>query len=73
MHRDHANELTIELVDGSNETLYSGKYFSVPSTLLHLKNYYDLSPSTYLELVDGSNETLNSGKYFSVPWRQART
>ncbi|MBN1605661.1 MAG: hypothetical protein JW940_03470 [Polyangiaceae bacterium] len=46
----HANELTIEVVDGSNETLYAGAHFSVPSTLAHLKNYYDLSSSTYLEL-----------------------
>jgi hypothetical protein len=46
----HANELTLEVVDGSNETLFSGEHFSVPSTMLHLKNYYDLSRSTYLEL-----------------------
>ncbi|MBP7867536.1 MAG: hypothetical protein KA419_16510 [Acidobacteria bacterium] len=46
----HANELTLEVVDGDNETLFSGQHFSIPSTLVHLKNYYDLSPSTYLEL-----------------------
>jgi hypothetical protein len=46
----HANELTLEVVDGNNETLFSGEHFSVPSTMLHLKNYYDLSASTYLEL-----------------------
>ncbi len=45
----HANEITLEVVDGSNPTLFSGEHFSVPSSLLHLKNYYDLSDSTYLE------------------------
>lgn len=46
----HANELTIEVVDGSNENLFSGEHFTIPSALMHLKNYWDLSPSTYLEL-----------------------
>ena len=46
----HANELVLEVVDGTNEVLFSGEHFSIPSALLHLKNYYDLSPSTYLEL-----------------------
>jgi hypothetical protein len=45
-----ANELILEVVDGDNELLFSGKHFSRPSTLLHLKNYFDLSPDTYLEL-----------------------
>ncbi len=46
----HANELTLEVVEGRNETLFSGEHFSVPSSMLHLKNYYDLSDATYLEL-----------------------
>ncbi len=46
----HVNELTLEVVDGSNETLFAGEHFSIPSTMLHLKNYYDLSDDTYLEL-----------------------
>lgn len=45
----HANELTLEVVEGRNETLFSGEHFSAPSTMLHLKNYYDLSDATYLE------------------------
>jgi hypothetical protein len=45
----HANELTFELTDGSNETLFAGRHFSVPSSLLHLKSYWDLSDSAYLE------------------------
>jgi hypothetical protein len=45
-----ANELSLEVVDGDNPTLFSGEHFSIPSSLLHLKNYYDLSDSTYLEL-----------------------
>lgn len=46
----HANELTLEVVDGTNELLFAGEYFSVPSSMLHLKNYYDLSDGTYFEL-----------------------
>jgi hypothetical protein len=46
----HANELTLEVVDGENDTLFAGQYFSIPSSMVHLKNYYDLSASTYLEL-----------------------
>jgi hypothetical protein len=46
----HVNELTLEIVNGTNDVLFSGEHFTVPSTLLHLKNYYDLTPNTYLEL-----------------------
>jgi len=46
----HANELTLEVVDGENEALFAGQHFSVPTALLHLKSYWDLTDSTYLEL-----------------------
>jgi hypothetical protein len=46
----HANELTLEITDGENATLFAGKFMTVPTAMLHLKNYYDLSESTYLEL-----------------------
>jgi hypothetical protein len=46
----HANELTLEVTNAENETLFAGEFFSIPAALLHLKNYYDLSTSTYLEL-----------------------
>ena len=46
----HANELSLEIVDGTNETLFSGEHFSVPTIMLHLKNYYDLSDATYFEV-----------------------
>ncbi len=46
----HVNELTLEVTDGENETLFAGEHFSIPSSMLHLKNYYDLSASTYLEI-----------------------
>jgi hypothetical protein len=45
----HTNELTIQVNDGFNEALFAGEYFSVPTVLVHLKNYYDLSENTYLE------------------------
>jgi hypothetical protein len=46
----HANELTLEIADGENDTLFAGEFFTVPTAMLHLKSYYDLSESTYLEL-----------------------
>jgi hypothetical protein len=74
----HANELTLEVVDGSNETLFAGEHFSIPSTMLHLKNYYDLSPSTYFELgltgmVGFNNKrgyTTNGERLIDEPWRR---
>ncbi|MBN1336713.1 MAG: hypothetical protein JXB39_12215 [Deltaproteobacteria bacterium] len=45
-----AQDLTIEVVDGDNATLFSGEAFCVPAGLAHLRNYWDLSESTYLEL-----------------------
>jgi hypothetical protein len=46
----HALELTIEITDGENEALFAGEAFSVPTVMMHLKNYYDLTDATYLEL-----------------------
>jgi hypothetical protein len=74
----HVNELTLEVVNGTNEELFSGEYFSVPSTMLHLKNYYDLSPSTYLELgltgMFGFNNrrgvAASDGTLADEPWRK---
>jgi len=74
----HANELTLEVVDGDDETLFSGQHFSVPSTLVHLKNYYDLSASTYLEfgltgMFGGNNRrgwANEAGELIDEPWRR---
>jgi hypothetical protein len=46
----HANELTLEITNSDNETLFAGEFFSVPSVLAHLKNYYDVTENTYIEL-----------------------
>lgn len=45
----HANELTVEVVDGDDPTLFAGRHFGAPAIMMHLKNYYDITPSTYLE------------------------
>jgi hypothetical protein len=74
----HANELTLEVVDGTNENLFAGEHFSVPSSMLHLKNYYDLTRSTYLELgltgMFGFNNRrgllTNDGELVDEPWRR---
>jgi hypothetical protein len=77
----HANELTLEVTDGENDVLFAGEYFSVPCFMLHLKNYYDLSESTYLELglsgMFGYNnkrgyvdESSGSAEPVDEPWRK---
>ncbi|MFH1131554.1 MAG: hypothetical protein V1754_09470 [Pseudomonadota bacterium] len=75
----HANELTLEITDGENETLFAGEFFTVPCIMAHLKNYYDLSESTYLELglsgMFGFNnrrgyvdDTQNAPEIIDEPW-----
>jgi hypothetical protein len=43
-----ANELTVQITDGSSEA-FGGDSLNRLSALAHLKNYWDISPSTYLE------------------------
>ncbi len=45
-----ANNLIIEVTNGQNNNLFAGETFSFPATLLHFKNYWDLSRNTYFEL-----------------------
>ena len=45
----HANLFTLQITNGQNDHLFSGKAFSFPAVLGHLKNYYDLNTNTYLE------------------------
>ena len=45
-----ANELYLQITNGMNKNAFAGDYFSLPTTLLHFKNYWDLSRNTYLEL-----------------------
>jgi len=46
----HTNHLVLQVTNGQSERLFAGKYFSIPSVLLRLKSYYDLTESTYLEV-----------------------
>jgi hypothetical protein len=58
----HANELTLEVTNAQNSTLFSGNEFGLPATLLHWKNYYDLNRDTYFEWgltgLAGTNDSL---------------
>lgn len=45
-----AIELSIEVTNAENEEVLSGEFFSAPSVMAHLKNYWDLTDATYLEL-----------------------
>ena len=74
-----ANELLIEVTNAENDTLLAGEYFSVPSVVGHLKNYWDINDNTYLELGFSGLWGMNNKRgYFSedtrelrnAPWRQ---
>ncbi len=43
-------ELELQITNGQNGKLFSGNFFSIPSGLVHLKNYWDLNRNTYAEL-----------------------
>ena len=58
----HSLELVLEVTNSSNEEVLSGEFFSIPSTLVHLNNYWDLAPSTYLELGLTGLYGANSGR-----------
>ena len=47
---DASQELTVQVTNGENGRLFTGNALSIPSVLLHYKNYRDLSKDTYLEL-----------------------
>lgn len=42
--------LTLQLTQPTNEHLFSGEYVEVPTALLRLQNYFDLTDSLYLQL-----------------------
>lgn len=74
----HGLELTVQVTNGSNPRVFAGDFFSVPATLAHFINYWDLSSSTYLELglsgMLGFNNARNvvgdDGLVASEDWRR---
>ncbi|MDD3000567.1 MAG: hypothetical protein PHF29_02315 [Candidatus Riflebacteria bacterium] len=44
------NELTMQLTEATNERLFAGNTKGVPSMLLHLKSFKDISKNTYNEI-----------------------
>lgn len=46
----HVQEVTIQITNSQNGHFLAGESFSLPTGLLKLKNYWDLSRDTYLEL-----------------------
>lgn len=49
MWADHL-EMELQVTNGQNAKLFAGDFFSIPSGLLHIRNYWDLNRDTYLEL-----------------------
>ncbi len=75
----HTNHVVLQVTNGQNDRLFAGKYFSIPSILLRLKSYYDLSESTYFELgltgmVGWNNHRgvtdETGGELVDQPWRE---
>jgi len=62
----HANELTVQVTNGTNDHLFSGEHFSIPTVLAHFKNYYDLNEDTYLELGLTGMWGLNNKRGYTV-------
>ncbi len=61
-----SNELFLEITNSSNPNLFGGEAYSViPTTLLRLVNYYDLSQSDYLNIgfsgIMGPNNKYHAG------------
>lgn len=73
----HAQQLVVEVVDGRNETLFSGEHFSVPSAAVRLKSHYDINATTHFDLglsgMFGANNRrgfLSNDKLVDEPWRR---
>jgi len=74
----HSQELIIQVTNSENQGLFAGNFFSIPSGLLRLKNYWDLSRNTYLELgmtglVGFNNRTGQPGKEEEQPDGKMKT
>lgn len=46
----HEQTVTLQVTNGSNGQAFSGDFFSIPTTLLRLRSYWDLDRGTYLDL-----------------------
>ncbi len=44
------NSLEIQVTNGMNKKAFAGKWASLPTTLVHYNNYWDLTRNTYLQL-----------------------
>jgi hypothetical protein len=72
-----ANEVVLEITDGDNEVAFGGEDFEDLAILARLKNYWDLSDSTYFEwgLSGIAGEAANGGDSrvwgtdFTFQWR----
>ncbi len=43
------NEMTVEIMNGNNDVAFAGSDWKRPTFLVYLKNYWDLSPNTYVQ------------------------
>ncbi len=46
----HEETVTLQVTNGENARAFSGSFFSIPTFLLRLRNYWDLNRDTYLDL-----------------------
>jgi hypothetical protein len=46
----HEETITLQITNGQNDKAFSGEFFSIPTTLLRIRSYWDLNRDTYLDL-----------------------
>jgi hypothetical protein len=63
----HENALVLQVTNGQNAKAFSGEAFSVPSTLLRLRIYWDLNRDTYLEFGLTGMVGFNNGRGVAAP------
>lgn len=46
----HEETITLQVTNGENGRAFAGEFFSLPTTLLRIRSYWDLNRDTYLDL-----------------------
>jgi len=46
----HESTITLQVTNGEHERAFAGEFFSLPTTLLRIRSYWDLNRDTYLDL-----------------------
>jgi len=68
-------ELQIQVTNGMNDNLFAGDYYSIPSVLVHMRNYWDVNRNTYIEIgltgMHGYNNHRQDPTLGNEKWRRS--